>query len=359
MSIPANQDRKEAPVRPALASFTLEGLTNALVDAGFEQYRAMQVVYWLYKKGATSFRDMKNIPAALIEHLEANYTLVGSSLIAAHDSGDGAVRLEIALSDSLIVESVLMESHGRMTLCLSSQVGCPLGCVFCATGHGGFERNLDSAEIVEQALHAAGLMEGRSRLTNVVFMGMGEPCLNIDAVFDAVRILNAPYGFHISARKITISTLGSPRCIDAIADFPMAVGLAVSLHAADDTLRETLVPSAPASVEETVEAAWRYFKKTGREVTYEYVLISGLNDSVEHAEELALVLSGKRAYVNIIPYNEVESLPFERPSAHKAAGFQRVLNSRGIKANVRKSLGRGNKAACGQLRLTRLPGADR
>jgi len=249
-----------------------------------------------------------------------------------------------------------MESDGRATLCVSCQLGCPLGCLFCATGQGGFARDLEAGEIIEQALHAQALLSRSRRISNVVFMGMGEPCLNLDAVFEATRRLNAPYAFHIGARKITISTLGAPRCIERIAEFPLAVGLAVSLHAADDRLRKRLLPGAPATVAETVEAAWRYFKQTRREVTYEYVLLAGVNDETADAESLAQLLSGKHAFVNVIPCNEVEGFEFKRPSPHKAAGFVRSLEARGVKAQVRKSLGSGVHAACGQLRLVKPAG---
>lgn len=346
----------DGTAKPPLATFSQELLAEALERAGFPAYRAKQVMDWFYKKGAREFAAMKNISAKLVERLEADFACLSSHLVAAHDGGDGAVKLEIGLADGETVEAVLMESDGRATLCVSCQVGCPLGCLFCATGQGGFARDLEAYEIIEQALHAQALLSRSRRISNVVFMGMGEPCLNLDAVFEATRRLNAPYAFHIGARKIIISTLGAPRCIERIAEFPLAVGLAVSLHAADDRLRKHLLPGAPASVTETVEAAWRYFKQTRREVTYEYVLLAGVNDDTADAESLARLLSGKHAFVNVIPCNEVEGLEFKRPSPHKAAGFVRSLEVRGVKAQVRKSLGSGVHAACGQLRLAKPAG---
>lgn len=342
--------------RAPLTGYTLEALSDAIKKGGFPPYRAMQVMDWFYKKDLRDFAEMENISAAVAAYLADRFKPLSSSLVAAHDSGDGAVKLDIALADGAGVEAVLMEVPRRVTLCLSSQVGCPLGCTFCGSGQGGFERDLRSYEIVEQALHADSLLKKGKRISNVVFMGMGEPCLNLDAVFDAVRILNAPYAFHIGARHITISTLGDPTGIETIGRFPFELGLAVSLHAADDDLRRRLAPNAPAPVGETVEAAWRYFRKTGREVTYEYVLLAGVNDSTADASALAALLEGRHAFVNLIPYNEVEGVDFKRPSARKAAGFQRSLAARGIKAKVRRSLGTGAQAACGQLRLAKRPG---
>jgi len=342
--------------RRPLAAFTPETLAAALEGAGFPAYRARQVMNWFYKKGVREFAAMKNISAKLVDHLEEEFTCVSSRLVAAHDGGDGAVKMEIGLADAETVEAVVMEAGGRATLCVSSQVGCPLGCLFCATGRGGWARDLAAHEIVEQAIHARPLLSRAPRISNIVYMGMGEPCLNLDAVLASVEVFNAPWAFRTGARRITISTLGDPECIERIAEFPLPVGLAVSLHAADDRTRRRLAPGAPAGVSETVEAGRRYFEKTGREVTYEYVLLAGVNDSTEDAGRLADLLSGKRAFVNVIRYNEVEGLPYKRPSSHKAAGFVRSLEARGVKARVRRSQGRSVHAACGQLRLARPAG---
>jgi len=348
-------DSKRPCEKPALTSFNLDSLADQLQQAGFKRYRAAQVMEWFYGKKVQNFSEMKNISSPVAEWLAENFNIFSSSLVAAHDSGDGAVKLEIALRDRQTVEAVLMEAPRRVTVCLSCQVGCPLGCAFCATGAGGFARNLASAEIIEQVLHAQSLMDDQKHISNLVFMGMGEPCLNIDAVFDAIRILNASYAFNIGARRITISTLGDPRCIESIAAYPYEVGLAISLHAGNDALRRKLIPKAPASIAETVDAGWNYFRTTGREVTYEYVLLAGVNDSPQDAARLGTLLKDRRAFVNLIPYNEVEGLPFKRPTARKTAGFQRSLVSRGVKAHVRRSLGRNVHAACGQLRLSQSP----
>ena len=336
-----------------LAAFSLESFSNVLESQGFPRYRAAQVLEWLYKRGARSFADMKNLGAPLQRHLDERCVVSSSTLVAAHDAGDGAVKLEVLLEDRETVEAVAIEAGDRVTLCVSSQAGCPLGCAFCATGAGGFARSLCPHEIIEQALHARTVLEEKQRISHIVFMGMGEPCLNLDAVFDAIRVFNAPYAFGIGARRITVSTIGFPRCIETLAEFPMEVGLAISLHAADDEKRRRLVPHAPAGVREVVDAASEYFRKTGREVTYEYVLLAGVNDMTGDAEALARLLAGKQAFVNLIPFNEVEGLPFRRPAPRKVSGFRRSLRARGLNAEVRASRGGGANAACGQLRLSR------
>ncbi|MCD6405889.1 MAG: 23S rRNA (adenine(2503)-C(2))-methyltransferase RlmN [Planctomycetes bacterium] len=347
---------RRASRRVPLAACTLEALRDAVAKAGFPAYRAAQVMEWFYGKHVYRFDRMKNISAPVAAYLDEHFVAFSSRLVTAQDAGDGAVKMEIALRDAFVVEAVLIKVPRRSTLCVSTQVGCPLACAFCATGQSGFERNLKAYEMVEQALHAAALMP-RRRISNVVFMGMGEPCLNLDAVLEAVSVTNAAYAFRVGARRITISTLGDPHCIEKIARFPLEVGLAISLHSADEKLRRQLVPGAPASLDKTIEAAWRYFRETGREVTYEYVLLAGVNDSFADAAALAGLLRGKRAFVNLIPYNEVEGLAFKRPTPGKTAGFCKRLITLGVKAHVRTSLGGGAHASCGQLRLSKSAGS--
>lgn len=334
-----------------LAACSLESLSNVFESAGFPRYRARQVLEWFYHKGARDFAAMRNVGKLLIEWLGANYVPMSSHLAAVHDAGDGSAKLRIALEDGETIEAVLIEADKRVTLCVSSQAGCPMACDFCATGAAGFARNLCCHEIVEQALHASTLLAPGERISNIVFMGMGEPCLNLDAVLDAVRTLNAPHALGIGARRITISTIGHLECIRRLAEFPMEVGLAISLHAAVEGLRRKICPHAPASIKETVDEAMRYFEKTGREVTFEYVLLAGVNDSTGDAEALAKLLAGKQTFVNLIPFNEVQGMSYRRPAPRKVAGFRRSLAARGINAYIRESRGGGADAACGQLRL--------
>ena len=338
-----------------LSAFTADRLADAFESAGLPRWRASQVLEWYYRKGAREFSAMKNISSPVARYLEDNFTPLSSHVVDSHDAGDGAVKLEISLADGALIECVLIETPRRLTLCVSCQSGCPLGCSFCATGAGGFERNLRPFEIVEQALLAAAFAPGK-RISHVVIMGMGEPCLNLDSVFDAILTFNAPWAFGIAARRITISTLGFPSCIERIAEFPLEVGLAVSLHTADDRLRKKLAPKAGATVAETIRAARAYFQRTRREVTYECVLLAGVNDSPRDASLLASALRGQRAFVNLIAFNEVEGLPYSRPSPRRIAAFGKALEAKGINVHLRDSRGRNANAACGQLKLRRKRG---
>lgn len=259
--------------------------------------------------------------------------------------------------------------HTRRTACISSQIGCPVGCKFCASGIGGLDGNLRAGQIVEQ-VHRLGQLglEARgsgpeapqattlrpqvsSRITNIVFMGMGEPLANFANVTNAIRTINAPWGFGISARKITISTVGLPAAIRKLVEFEIPVTLALSLHAPNDEIRRQLIPWANyATIDELLDACDEYFQKTGREITLEYLLLRGVNDRIEHARELAALAKRLRANVNLIRYNEVKGLPFDRPTTQDVLAFQEVLRRNRVNAHVRASRGRDIAAACGQLR---------
>ncbi|MCZ6836797.1 MAG: 23S rRNA (adenine(2503)-C(2))-methyltransferase RlmN, partial [Planctomycetota bacterium] len=247
-------------------------------------------------------------------------------------------------------ETVMIPSEQRRTACVSSQIGCPVGCTFCASGLGGLDGNLSTAQIVEQ-IHHLRLLPGVERITNVVFMGMGEPLANIGSVIEAIRILNAPWGFGISARKITISTVGLPAAIRKLSDLELPVTLALSLHAPNDQIRRTLIPWANyATIDELIDACDEYFQRTGREITFEYLLLRRVNDRPEHASELADVATRLRANINLIRYNEVKGLPYDRPTSDDVTRFQNILRQRGVNVHIRASRGRDIAAACGQLR---------
>ncbi len=239
----------------------------------------------------------------------------------------------------------------RKTACISSQVGCPVGCAFCASGLGGLDGNLSAGRIVEQVWRLARL-PGIERITNVVFMGMGEPLSNFANVVRAIRTMAAPWGLGISARKITISTVGLPKAIERLAEeLELPVTLALSLHAPNDELRRTLIPWAEyTTIDALFDACDRWFKKTGREITLEYTLLGGVNDRAEHAEELSVIAKRLRANVNIIRYNEVKGMPFQRPSTENVRRFQEILRGARVNAHIRASRGRDIAAACGQLR---------
>jgi 23S rRNA (adenine2503-C2)-methyltransferase len=241
----------------------------------------------------------------------------------------------------------------RRTACLSTQVGCPVGCAFCASGMEGLKGNLTAGQVIEEALrltHNLPAVGAGHRLTNVVFMGMGEPLANFNATVAAVRVLMAPWAFHISGRKITVSTVGLPPQMKRLADLELPVTLAISLHAPNDDLRKRIIPWAEKiSISQLIDAGKYYFEKTGREVTLEYIMLEGVNTLPEHARELATIARKLRANVNLIYYNEVPELPFKRPTGQVMFAFQNILRTAGVNVHVRKSRGREIAAACGQL----------
>jgi 23S rRNA (adenine2503-C2)-methyltransferase len=281
---------------------------------------------------------------------------VRSASVATRDlAEDGTEKLLLRLQDGESVECVIIPEGERTTLCVSSQVGCPVGCVFCASGLLGVRRNLTAGEIVCQVLCARDLLpEGRA-LTNLVVMGLGEPMLNLDALLPALDRIHDPQGLDLGARRITVSTSGLPRQMDRFAEAEPAYNLAVSLHAADDTLRQRLVPTAKHPVREIVAAARRYQQKKGREVTFEVVLLEGVNDRPEDAAVMASVLHGFACTVNLIPWNPVDAIPaLRRPAPQRVDAFAAALSRSGLNVTVRRQRGADRSAACGQLRLRTL-----
>ena len=274
-------------------------------------------------------------------------------------SKDGdTTKLLLNLIDDTPIEAVLMQyqskklfGHPRSTICVSTQVGCAMGCVFCATGQMGFERNMKAEEIISQVIHFARILNDRGQhITNIVFMGMGEPLANYSETLRAIQLLTHPRGFGIGQRHITVSTIGLVTAIDKLAEENLQIGLAISLHAPESNLRKTLVPTANTnSVEELIDAGKRYFLKTGRRVTFEYALIEGVNDSPEIAEKLARLLRDNGSHVNLIPLNPTAG-NFERPSRNNVIEFERILYNSGINCTVRVEKGTEISAACGQLR---------
>ncbi|MCX7804325.1 MAG: 23S rRNA (adenine(2503)-C(2))-methyltransferase RlmN [Planctomycetota bacterium] len=339
------------PSRPvtAVGEDVLEAFFERM---GEPRYRARQVMDWVYAKAARSYAEMSNLPAALRDRLARELPLYSLKPAArAGGPSDEAEKFLFETGDGDSVEAVMIRQPGRNTACLSSQVGCPIGCAFCATGLSGFARNLREWEIVEQLVHILGLT--RQKIHNVVYMGMGEPLLNYDAVMASVRKINAPIprGLGIGARHITISTVGIVPAIERLAGEDIQVELAISLHAPDDGTRAALVPAASRyKVPEIVDAARRYFRRTGRQVTFEYVLLKDVNDSPHHARRLASLLSGFDAKVNLIPYNPVDGAPFERPGKETVERFRSILLATGVPVTVRLSKGGTIRAACGQLR---------
>lgn len=315
------------------------------------RFRVDQILEWVYRKGATDFDQMTNLSKTLRQQLANRWRVFVSETSKHLNARDGTTKLLLEWPDGATSECVLIPDDRRRTACISSQVGCPVGCRFCASGLDGVQRNLSTGQIVEQVMRVQSLCDERHPLSNIVFMGLGEPLANYRNVVEAVRILNADWGLNFGARRITISTVGLPKQIKQLAREGLQVNLAISLHAPNDKLRRQLIPWAEKiSLDELIEAGREYFDVTGREVTLEYILLREVNDKVYHAHELVKVCRKMRCNVNLIRYNPVESLDFERPSSFSVMRFQKELRERGVNAHVRKSRGLDIDAACGQLR---------
>ncbi len=322
-----------------------------LAERGQADYRAGQIDHWVMQRRARDFEVMTELPAALRQQLSQDFSVFSTQVVDVHRADDGTEKLLVELADRKHVECVLLRDGPRRTICVSSQVGCAMGCVFCASGLDGVDRNLTSGEILEQALHLQARLPDTERLTHVVMMGMGEPLANLDHVLTALDRMHHPTGLGIGVRRITISTVGLPAAMDRLCQHELKYHLAVSLHAATDVLRSELVPvNAKVGLEKVLAAADRYFEASGRRLTYEYVLLRGINDSERHARELAGRLKGRPAMLNVIPYNPVVSLPYETPSPGAVEKFRLVLQSAGITVQFRQRKGDKINAACGQLR---------
>jgi 23S rRNA (adenine2503-C2)-methyltransferase len=280
---------------------------------------------------------------------------LGTRVVRHLEAADHTHKLLLELTDHRLVECVLIQQDGRRTACISTQVGCGMGCVFCASGLEGLERNLTAGEMLEQLVRLRSLpapgQTGPTRLTHLVVMGMGEPLANLSALLEALEVATAEDGLGIGARHVTVSTVGLPAKMRRLADLGKQYHLAVSLHAANDALRTRIVPTnAGTGLAAILEAADYFFERTGRQVTYEYALLGGVNDSVSHGRELARLLRGRHAHVNVIPFNDVEGLPYRRPTPDALAAFLAPLRQHGISVKVRKRKGSEIDAACGQLR---------
>jgi 23S rRNA (adenine2503-C2)-methyltransferase len=317
--------------------------------------RARQIHRWLFAGRAQSFAEMTDLPASLRAVLQEKFVPFGTQCARRSDASDGTRKLLIRLADGNLVECVLIPEDVRRTACISTQVGCGMGCVFCASGIDGVVRNLSKGEILEQLLHLRNLLPAAERLTHIVVMGMGEPLANLDNLLEALAVAGDPKGLGIGARHITISTVGLPAKIRRLAELGKQYNLAVSLHAPTDQLRTQIVPTNDrVGLEPILEAADEFFTATGRQVTFEYVLLGGVNDREIDARGLAQLLSGKQAHVNLIPFNEVGGLPYRRPSEESLQAFVAALRQRGISVKVRKRKGSEIDAACGQLRRSAL-----
>ncbi|MEB3262809.1 MAG: 23S rRNA (adenine(2503)-C(2))-methyltransferase RlmN [Synechococcus sp.] len=336
-----------------------EELERWAQEQGQPAFRGRQLHEWIYARGERRIEAVSVLPKAWRESLQRELPTAASDWIGrsqeVHRSvaRDGTTKLLLATHDGHTIETVGIPAEGRLTVCVSSQVGCPMACRFCATGKGGLQRSLAVHEIVDQVLSVREAMEQRP--SHVVFMGMGEPLLNSEAVLAAIDCLCRDLG--MAQRQITVSTVGVPRTLPRLADLALErlgraqFTLAVSLHAPDQRLREELIPTAHAyPIEALLEDCRRYVERTGRRVSFEYILLGGLNDQPRHAEALAAQLRGFQSHVNLIPYNPIEEEEFQRPTPAAVEGFRRALQQRHVAVSVRASRGLDADAACGQLR---------
>ncbi|MFH0980031.1 MAG: 23S rRNA (adenine(2503)-C(2))-methyltransferase RlmN [Planctomycetota bacterium] len=340
-----------AAARRRLFDSTPETLRTLLAEWDEPGYRADQILEWAYRHHARSFEEMTNLPKTLQQRLAETLYVYEAEIVHVARAEDGVTKFLLRWADGETTECVSIPAEGRRTACVSTQVGCPVGCVFCASGIGGVRRNLSAGQIVEQAMRIAHQAGDDTRLSNLVFMGMGEPLANYDATLQAVRTINAAWGMNLGARKLTISTIGLPKQIRRLAHEDLQITLALSLHAPTDELRRQLIPWAEGvTIEQLVDAARYYFDQTGREVTLEYVLLAEVNDRPEHARQLADLARRMRCNINLILYNPVAGLPYRRPSDPAAHAFLHQLRECGINTHLRPSRGLEIDGACGQLR---------
>ena len=336
--------------RPLLDASTAE-LAAWMAGRGHPGYRARQVMRWMFDRRGETFDAMSDLPKRLRVELEEDWSAFGTRVAHRSVAPDGTEKLLLECADGRRVECLLMAEEDRRTVCISTQVGCGMGCVFCASGLKGVERNLTRGEILEQVIRLRNLLPVGERLTNVVVMGMGESLANLDNLIAALDRLCAAEGLGLSQRRVTISTVGLPEKMRKLAALDRHYHLAVSLHAPTEALRNRLVPiNERVGLGEVIAAADEYFRLSGRQVTYEYVLISGINDRPEDAQALGALLRGKKAHANLIPYNPVAGLPFERPTGAAIRRFVGTVRGAGVSVSVRKTKGREIDAACGQLR---------
>lgn len=334
----------------ALVDFEPMELANQL---GLKPYQGKQLFQWLHKKAVFDFEKMTNLSKEVRSELTRNHRAGHLELLhmAESKTSPGTRKAVWKLQDGESVESVLIREAERRTICISSQVGCAVKCSFCATGIGGFRRNLSPGEIAEQAARMVATDDMGGRTPNIVYMGMGEPFRNYEAVVASIRLLTAKDGLGIGARKITVSTAGEVPGIYAFSELSAQVRLSISLHAANDVKRTELVPlNKKYPLSKLLAATDHYLTQTGRQITFEWALLNGVNDTRRDAEELAAIAAPRHAFVNVIPYNPVDSLPYTAPKRTKAAAFRDSLLELGVKATLRKERGQDIDAACGQLR---------
>ncbi len=333
-------------------NYNFEQLGSELQNHGCQKFRSKQVWEWLYQKNVTDFSSMKNIDKKTLNVLSEFFILKELEVVKHNKDVDGTQKALLRLSDGELIETVFMkQSHGN-SVCVTTQVGCRIGCSFCASQIAGFTRNLTSGEIVQQIMFWQNLLkEQEQRVSHVVVMGIGEPFDNYDNVIEFINIINDENGLKIGARHITVSTSGIIPGIEKLADYPKQVNLAISLHAPNNEIRSSIMKiNKKYTIEEIIHATKLYIRKTNRRVSFEYIMISGVNDSLENAEELVNLLRGLNCHVNLIPFNTVDELELKQSSAITIDEFYDVLNDNHIQVSIRRPKGANIDGACGQLR---------
>ncbi len=330
-----------------IRDLTLLELEEQIVNLGEKKYRAKQIFAWLYR-GIDSFSEMTDLPKELISKLEENFILKLLTIDNYQKSVDGTIKFLFRLNDGHAIESVIMKYKYGNTACVSNQVGCKMGCNFCASAKIGYVRNLTPGEIVSQILEIEKYCN--EKISNVVFMGIGEPMDNYDNVIKAIRLINDPKGLNIGARHISVSTCGLVNGINRLAEENIQCNLCISLHSSRDNVRSDMMPiNKVHNISELINTCKKYIEKTNRRITFEYALVDGVNDSREDAIHLARLLKGLLCHVNLIPVNKIKDGIYEKSSTEKILAFRDLLNDKGIVATVRRELGSDIAAACGQL----------
>lgn len=359
---------KFVPEKPPIHGETLDSLARRLADVGEKPFRAKQILEWLYKRRVGSWDEMTNLPKTLRHWLDERFDLEPTRHVLTKEAGDVTDKLLLQLRDGSLIETVVIRvpqegvglEHSRKTVCISTQVGCAFGCKFCASGLAGWKRDLSAGEIVAQLLQVCFIEDARTprakpeipSFDNIVVMGMGEPLANYDNLLAALRIVNAEWGLHFGARRITVSTSGLVPQIKRLAEENLQFRLAISLHGATNEIRQQIMPvNKRWPLEELLPAAKQFAERHGKMLTLEYILIEEINDGLEQAEILAEIALDLHAHVNLIPYNTVEGLPWKRPGLTRQNRFLGILRKRNASVTIRREKGHDINAACGQLRL--------
>ena len=340
----------------SIFNYTIDELGSYFESIGDKKFRATQIFEWLYRFRVNSFAQMTNVPKKALAHLEENFVIDSLNIVRLQKATDGTRKYLFKLNDGHFIESVLMRHNYGNSICVTSEVGCNMGCAFCASGELGCVRRLTLEEMVLQVLTVQKDLDSEAaRITNVVVMGIGEPFDNYETLLKFLTVINYAKGLEIGARHITVSTCGIIPKIKEFADFPLQINLALSLHAPNNELRSKLMKINKAyPLDDVMEAIKYYYEKTNRRVTFEYILLRGVNDTKECAKELIKLIRGMNVYVNLIPYNEVSTKPFKTTSHDEAEAFFSILHKAGINVTLRMEHGSDIDAACGQLRAKRM-----